>query len=498
MYTPSPVYQALCDVVKIPPLVEKRTLDVDAFSQQGMMADTNASERLTASLQALMDCLIHESVPPTATFDKNVIDLLITQLDKKLSAQLDEILHDPSFQALESLWRGLAYLAQETDTRGGVKLEMLDVSKTELILDFEDAPDSTHTALYHHIYTQEYDTPGGEPFTAVVSDYVFDKSPQDISLLREISRVCASSHCPFIGNVDAGFFDKPDFESVMKIKDLSSYFERAEYIRWQGFRKSEDSRYIGLVLPKFLIRIPYGDDTLRVRSFAYQEQVIADHHRKYLWGAGSFAFAANMARSFKKHGWTLNIRGPESGGKVDNLPIHHYQVGKGIQTKIPTEVSIPETREIAFAELGFIPLSYYKNSDFACFFSANSVQLPAMYDNDQAQANSRINSRLPYVLLISRLAHYLKVLQRENIGSQKSKEHLEAELNHWLSRWVTQKTNPSADTMAKYPLSAATVTVHDVPENPGYYRVQLNVVPHFQVEGMDITLSLISQLPTKK
>jgi type VI secretion system protein ImpC len=494
----SPIYQSLCDAAKIAPLMEKTVVNLDDYSQRGLLADSSASERLTVSLHALMDCLVHEAVPNEVHFDKSLIDLLISQLDQKLSDQLDEILHHPEFQSLESLWRSLAYLVQEADPRSGTKVELLDVSKDDLLMDFEESPDSTHSGLYHHVYTQEYDTPGGEPFSALVADYFFDKTPQDISLLKEISRVCASAHCPFIGNVDANFFDKDDFESVMKIKDLSSYFERAEFIRWQSFRKTDDSRYIGLALPRFLLRLPYGDETSRVRSFGYNERVVAEDHKKYLWGAGSFAFAANMARSFKKHGWTLNIRGPESGGKVEDLPMHQYDAGLGMQTKIPTEVSIPETREIAFAELGFIPLSYYKNSDFACFFSANSVQLPASYDDDQSQANSRINSRLPYVLLISRLAHYLKVLQRENIGSQKSREHLEGELNQWLSRWVTRKSSPSADTIAKYPLSAASVAVHNVPENPGYYRVQLNVVPHFQVEGMDITLSLISQLPTKK
>ncbi len=498
MLSPTPLYQSLCDVANIAPLREKCIVDLNNYSQRSLLADAPANERLTASLRALIDCITSESIPEEAVFDKSVIDLLMAQLDQRLGEQLDEILHHPDFQALESLWRSVAYLVQEADARSNVKVELLDISKKDLMSDFEDSPDVTHSGLYHHVYTQEYDTPGGEPFSTLVADYFFDKTPQDITLLREMARVCASAHCPFIGNVDAQFFDKIDFEEVMKIKDLSSYFERAEFIRWQGFRKSDDSRYIGLALPKFLLRLPYGEETVRVRHFAYQEKVLSHDHKKYLWGAGSFAFAANIARSFKKHGWTLNIRGPESGGKVENLPIHQYDIGKGMQTKIPTEVSIPETREIIFSELGFIPLSYYKNSDFACFFSANSVQMPASYDDDHAQANSRINSRLPYVLLISRLAHYLKVLQRENIGSQKSREHLESELNQWLSRWVTEKTHPSADAIARYPLSSAAVMVHNVPENPGYYRVELSVVPHFQVEGMDITLSLVSQLPTKK
>jgi type VI secretion system protein ImpC len=329
----------------------------------------------------------------------------------------------------------------------------------------------------------------------MISDYEFDKSPQDIALLREMSKVSSASHCPFIANVGPQFFDKENFDEVMKIKDMTSYMEKAEFIRWQSFRKTEDSRYIGLVMPKFLLRLPYGDETEKVKSFGYRESVVLDQHKRYLWGAASFAFAANMARSFKKHGWTLNVRGPESGGKLEFLPLHQYDLGSGIQTKIPTEISIPETREVMFAELGFMPLSYYKNTDFACFFSANSAKYPQKYDDEQATANSRINVRLPYVLLVSRLAHYMKVIQRENIGSNKSASTLQGEMTKWITRLVTKSDNPTPETIAKFPLNEAEISVQSIPENPGYYSVQLNVVPHFQIEGMNITLSLVSQLP---
>lgn len=488
------VLTQLCQQAKIDILNSPKMFDLTAYSDQNTLIDVPANERTLAAISVLLE-QISDDTPSIKKVDKAMIDFYISKIDEKMSEQLDAILHHEEFQALESRWRGLDYLLSQSDPAANVKVELLDVSKPDLLADFEDAPDTTHSGLYQQVYTQEYDTPGGEPFSAMITDYHFDKSPQDIALLRELSKVASASHCPLIGNVEADFFDKDNFDEVMKIKDMKSYMEKAEFIRWQSFRKSEDSRYIGLVMPKFLLRLPYGDETEKVRSFGYRESVVLDQHKRYLWGAASFAFAANMARSFKKYGWTLNVRGPESGGKLEFLPLHQYDLGSGIQTKIPTEVSIPETREVMFADLGFVPLSYYKNTDFACFFSANSAKLPQKYDDEQATANSRINVRLPYVFLISRLAHYLKVIQRENIGSAKNPTVLQNEMTNWVTRLVTKSLNPTPETIAKYPLSQAMVTVKAIPENPGYYSVQLNVVPHFQVEGMDITLSLVSQLP---
>lgn len=497
MSTQTALYQDICKLVNIDPIASPISCDLAQYSETQALVDAPANERMTASLQVFFEMLMED----TATIkkvDKALVDHLITTIDAKLGRALDEILHHQDFQALESLWRGLDYLLERSPARDKITVEIMDITKDDLLNDFEEAPDTTHSGLYQQVYTQEYDTPGGEPFSAIVSNYSFDKSPQDIALLRQVSRVAAAAHCPFLANVDAPFFGKEDFDEVMKIKDIGSYFEKAEFIRWQNFRKTQDSRYVGLAMPKFLLRLPYGDETVKVKSFSYQENVKSEDHNKYLWGAASFAFAANMSRSFRKHGWTVNIRGPESGGKVEALPLHQYDLGQGVQTKIPTEVSIPETRELAFADLGFIPLSFYKNSDFACFFSANSIQLPEQYDDEKAQANSRINSRLPYIFLVSRLAHYLKVLQRENIGSQKNKTELESELNTWLGRLVTKTSNPSPEVIARYPLSQANVAVVDIPSNPGYYKVEMSVVPHFQIEGMDITLSLVSQLPAAK
>jgi type VI secretion system protein ImpC len=427
--------------------------------------------------------------------DHYLLDEMMAEIDMKISLQLDEILHHPALQKLESLWRGLDYVLVHSSARDQIQVEVLDVSKSDLQADFQNASDYKASGLYQHVYIQEYDTPGGEPFATMITDESFDKSPEDIALLGEIAKVAAEAHCPFIANVGASFFDKHSFDEVMNIQDIRTYLEKAEYIRWQSFRRREEARYIGLTLPKFLLRLPYGDETVKVKPFFYEEQVSRKDASRYLWGAASFAFAANVSRSFREYGWTVNIRGPESGGRVDDLPLHQYDWGLGLQTQIPTESAISETRELTFSDMGFISLSYYKNSDFACFFSAQSLQAPGYHDDPDVQANIRINSRLPYIYLVSRLAHYMKVLQRENIGSQKSKDHLERDLNAWLGNLVTKSNHPTPDIIAKYPLAAAEVNVHEIPDNPGYYQIFLNIVPHFQVEGMDITLSLVSKLP---
>ncbi|MDF2525881.1 MAG: EvpB family type secretion protein [Enterobacter mori] len=422
-----------------------------------------AGERLTAAMQVFMDC-IRKSGQQVEKLDKTLIDHHIAELDFQISRQLDAVMHHQEFQKVESLWRGLKQLVDSSDYRQNVKTEILDVSKDDLRQDFEDAPELIQSGLYWHTYTAEYDTPGGEPIGSVISSYEFDASPQDVALLRNISKVSAAAHMPFIGAVGPKFFLKDSMEEVAAIKDIGNYFDRAEYIKWKSFRDTDDSRYIGLVMPRVLGRLPYGPDTVPVRSFNYVEQVKGPDHEKYLWTSASFSFASNMVKSFINNGWCVQIRGPQAGGAVKDLPIHLYDLGTGNQVKIPSEVMIPETREFEFANLGFIPLSYYKNRDYACFFSA----------------------------------HYLKLIQRENIGTTKDRRLLELELNTWVRGLVTEMTDPGDELQASHPLRDAKVVVEDIEDNPGFFRVKLFAVPHFQVEGMDVNLSLVSQMPKAK
>lgn len=489
------VYGTLFEKINLNPVTTLTGIDV--FQTDEALAEASTDERVTAAVSVFLN-LLKQSSKKVERLDKTLLDTHIASLDEQISRQLDAIMHHEDFQRVESIWRGVKSLIDQTDFRQNVRIELLDVSKEHLIQDFEDAPEIAQSGLYTHTYTQEYDTPGGEPIAAAISNYEFDRNPQDIALLRNISKVAAAAHMPFVGSVGPAFFGKETMEEVAAIKDIANYFDRAEYIKWKSFRDSDDSRYIGLTMPRVLGRLPYGPDTIPVRSFNYVERVKGPDHDRYLWTNASFAFAANMVKSFIANGWCVQIRGPQAGGAVTDLPIHLYDLGTGNQVKIPSEVMIPETREFEFANLGFIPLSYYKNRDYACFFSANSAQKPALYDTSEATANSRINARLPYIFLLSRIAHYLKLIQRENIGTTKDRRVLELELNRWVRGLVTEMTDPGDDLQASHPLRDANVIVEDIDDNPGFFRVKLYAVPHFQVEGMDINLSLVSQMPKAK
>jgi type VI secretion system protein ImpC len=489
------VYASLCGKINLQTVAQARPLE--AFRDSDMLSEASADERLARGMGAFLD-LVAQSSKTVDRLDKSLLDFFIGQLDRQISKQLDAVMHNPEFQALEGRWRGLKMLVSRTDFRKNARIEVLDVSKDALIRDFDDSPELIQSGLYRLTYIEEYDTPGGQPISSMISDFEFANSPQDVALLRNISKVAAAAHMPFIGSVGAAFFGKKSMEEVAAIQDIGNYFDRAEYIKWKSFRDTDDARYVGLVMPRVLGRLPYGKDTTPVRAFNYEEQVKGPDHDRYLWVNASFAFAANMTRSFVNNGWCVQIRGPQAGGKVEDLPVHLYDLGTGVQPKIPTEVLIPETREFEFANLGFIPLSFYKNHDFACFFSANSTQKPALYETKDATANSRINSRLPYIFLLSRIAHYLKLIQRENIGTTKDRRVLELELNNWIKSLVTEMKDPGDELQASHPLREAKVMVEDIEDNPGFFRIKLFIVPHFQVEGMDIGLSLVSQMPKAK
>ena len=475
----------------------QRALEIDEFDDAFTYSERPKGELMTAALSVFIDS-VSKLEQPVERVDKALLDGLVAQIDQKISMQLDEILHCEKFQQLESTWRGLKFLVDRTDFRKNARIEILNVSKEDLLESFEDAPELIQSALYRHIYTNAYDQPGADPYSTMIGNYEFTNSPQDVALLTQVSKVASSAHCPFISSISPKFFGKDTFEDWKKIPDLSAYMNTAEYAKWNSFRDSEDSRYVGLTYPRYMLRLPYGPDTVPAKDFNYVEQVKGDDHEKYLWGNAAFAFAANMSRAFALDGWSVQIRGPQSGGKVDDLPVHLYDVGKGKQMKIPTEVPISETLEFTAANLGFIPLSVYQGRDYACFFSANSAQRPVIYDDPAATANSRVNARLPYVMLASRIAHYLKVLQRENIGTTKDKGRIEEELNRWLNGYVTKMPNPTEDQIAKYPLRDGRVVVNDIEENPGFYQVQMMIQPHFQVEGMDISLSLVGKMPKGK
>lgn len=447
-------------------------------------------------VEALVGALL-EPERETVKLSREVLDDIIAQIDLKLSRQMDEILQHRDFKKLESAWRSLAFLVDRTDFRQNNRIEILNASKEDLLDDFEDAPEVAKSGLYKTVYSAEYGQFGGKPYGAIIGNYEFGPGPQDIKLLQNVAAVAGMAHAPFIAAVAPQFLGCEDFTALPNLKEVSSILEGPQYAKWQSFRESEDARYVGLALPRFLLRLPYGEATKPVKSFDYEEQVSCSHER-YCWGNAAFAFATRLTESFANFRWCANIIGPEGGGAVHDLPLHQYQAMGAIQTKISTEVLVSERREFELAEQGFIPLTMRKGSDNAAFFSANSVQRPKCFDigkeGKEAELNYKLGLQLPYMFIVSRLAHYLKVIQREHIGSWKERGDLENELNLWIRQYVSEMDNPMPGVRSRRPLRKAEVTVEEVPGEPGWYRVGLKVTPHFKYMGAYFTLSLVGKL----
>ena len=429
--------------------------------------------------------------------NKTLVDQMLVELDKKISAQMDEILHCEAFQTMESAWRGLKLLVDRTDFRENIKIEVLNVKKQELLEDFEFSPETTQSGLYKHVYSSGYGQFGGEPIGLVIGNYAFSPAAPDIKLLQYLAAVGAMSHAPFISSVSPAFFGVESFEELPNIKELSAVFESPRFTKWRSLRDSEDARYLGLTAPRFLLRTPYDPSENPIASFNYQERV-THSHESYLWGNTAFALASRFSESFAKYRWCPNIIGPQSGGALEDLPVHLFESMGALQAKIPTEVLITDRKEYELAESGFIALTMRKGSDNAAFFSANSIQKPKIFPNTkegkEAETNYKLGTQLPYMMIINRLAHYIKVLQREQIGSWKERQDLERELNTWIRQYVADQENPPAEVRSRRPLRAAKIEVQNVEGEPGWYQVTLSVRPHFKYMGANFELSLVGRL----
>jgi type VI secretion system protein ImpC len=432
--------------------------------------------------------------------DKSVVDEMIAEIDRKLSMQVDQIMHSEPFQTLESAWRGVKLLVDRTDFRENNKVQILNVSKQALMDDFEDSTEISQSGMYKHVYSNEYGQFGGEPVGAIIANYDFGPSSPDIKLLQDVSACSAMSHAPFIAAAGAGFFGVDSFEDLPNMKDLEGVFEGPRYTKWQSFRDSPNSRYVGLTCPRFLLRLPYDPEENPVKAFNYQETV-SDSHGSYLWGNTAFAFATRLTESFANYRWCPNIIGPTSGGTVEDLPVHLFDDMGELTQKIPTECLITDRKEFELAEQGFISLNMRKGSDNAAFFSANSCQKPKRFPNTAegkaAETNYKLGTQLPYMFVISRLAHYVKVMQREQLGSFKERGDLERELNDWIKQYVSDMDVVSAGVRARRPLRKAQILVEDVDGDPGFFRVKLNVKPHMKYMGASFELSLVGKLDQK-
>ena len=428
--------------------------------------------------------------------EQRLVDEMIDEIDVTISKQIDEIMHNEDLQKLESSWRGLKMVVDRTDFRENVKLEILNVSKDDLLEDFEDSPEVSKSGLYRHVYSAEYGQFGGQPYGAIVSNYSFGPSSPDVKLMKGVAAVSAMSHAPFMASAGPEFFGLDEFDGLPALKDLESIFEGPQYAKWQSFRESDDSRNVGLTVPRFLLRSPYGEDN-PIKEFNYTETVDGSREN-FLWGSAAYAFAANLSDSFAKYRWCPNIIGPNSGGGVSDLPVYNYEENGEPKVMAPTEVMLSDRKEFELAEQGFIGLSVRKGTDNATFFSANSTQKAKFFGNDDeskaAALNYKLGTELPYLFVINRLAHYIKVLQRENIGSWKTRSELEKELTTWIRQYVADQDNPPPAVRSSRPLREARITVEDDPSNPGFYRVGMQVTPHFKYMGSSFTLSLAGKL----
>jgi type VI secretion system protein ImpC len=425
-----------------------------------------------------------------------MINARIAQIDHLISLQLNEILHHPSFQQLEATWRGLKYLLDHTETSPMLKIRVLNCSKRELLRDLQRAPEFDQSAIFKKVYEEEFGVFGGEPFGALIGDYYFGKHPEDIELLEKMSQVAAAAHAPFIAAAAPDLLGLDSFTNLGAPRDLAKIFESTEYAKWKSFRNSEDSRYVALCLPRVLMRLPYGRDTQPVEAFSYEEGVDGSDHSKYLWGNAAYALGARLTEAFATYGWCAAIRGVEGGGLVEGLPVHTFRTDEGdVALKCPTEIAISDRREKELADLGFVPLVHCKGTDYAAFFSVQSCNKPKVYDKESATANARLSAQLPYILAVSRFAHYLKAIMRDKIGSFMSRADCERFLNQWIMNYVTEDDQASPATKAQYPLREARVEVMEVPGKPGAYRAIAYLRPHFQLDELTVSLRLVAELP---
>ncbi|OEC34817.1 type VI secretion system protein ImpC [Pseudomonas cuatrocienegasensis] len=431
--------------------------------------------------------------------DKDTVAMIndrISQIDMLISAQLNEVLHHPDLQKLEASWRGLHMLVQNTETSGRLKLRLLNATQKELQTDLEKAVEFDQSALFKKIYEEEYGTFGGNPFSLLVGDYSFGRHPQDVALLEKLSNVAAAAHAPFIAAASPRLFDMSSFTDLAVPRELAKVFESQELIKWRSFRESEDSRYVSLVLPNFLLRLPYGPDTKPVEGINYVEDVDGTDHSKYLWGNAAWVLTQRITEAFAKYGWCAAIRGTEGGGAVAGLPAHTFRTSSGdLSLKCPTEVAITDRREKELNDLGFIALCHKKNTDLAVFFGGQTTNKARLYNTNEANANARISAMLPYVLAASRFAHYLKVIMRDKVGSFMTRDNVQTYLNNWIADYVLINDNAPQEIKAQYPLREARVDVAEVAGKPGVYRATVFLRPHFQLEELTASIRLVAELP---
>lgn len=463
------------------------------------------SDQAKTAVESAVKTLAEQALANTGLISDDAlrsIEGIIAEIDKKLTEQVNLILHHADFQQMESAWRGLHYLVNNTETDEMLKIRVMNISKKDMHKTLRKFKGTAwdQSPIFKKLYEEEFGQFGGEPYGTLVADYHFDHSPQDIELLGEMSKIAAAAHAPLITGAKPSLFQMDSWSELANPRDLTKIFQTPEYAAWRSLRDSEDAKYVGLAMPRFLGRLPYGSKTEPVEEFAFEEDTSGATSDKYNWVNAAYGMAVNINRSFKEYGWCSRIRGVESGGTVEGLPAHTFPTDDGgVDMKCPTEIAISDRREAELAKNGMMPLIHRKNSDSATFIGAQSLHKPAEYDDPDATANANLAARLPYLFATCRFAHYLKCMVRDKVGSFKSRQDMESWLQDWINQYVDFNADISAEAeKARKPLASAEVVVEDVEGNPGYYTSKFFLRPHYQLEGLSVSLRLVSKLPSEK
>jgi type VI secretion system protein ImpC len=463
------------------------------------------SETAKTAITAAVQTLAEQALGATRLISDDAIrsiESIIAAIDKKLSEQINKILHHEDFQALEGSWRGLHYLINNTETDETLKIRVMNISKKDAAKTLKQFKGTKwdQSPLFKRLYEDEFGTPGGSPYGCLVGDYFFDHSPPDVEMLAGIAQVSAAMHAPFITAAAPSLLNMDSWQELSNPRDLTKIFQGADYAAWRSLRESDDSRYVGLTMPRNLARLPYGAKSNPVEEFDFEEDTAGADHSKFCWANAAYAMGVNINRAFKLYGWCSRIRGAESGGMVESLPVHTFPTDDGgVDMKCPTEIAITDRREAELAKNGFMPLSHWKNTDYAVFVGAQSLHKPAEFDDPDATANANLGARLPYLFATCRFAHFLKCIVRDKIGGFKERDDMEKWLNNWIMNYVEpDPKNATEEAKARRPLAAAEVKVEEVAGNPGYYTSKFFLRPHYQLEGLTVSLRLVSKLPSAK
>lgn len=460
------------------------------------------SDEANLAVQSAVQTLVGQALEHANLVSENsvkTIESIIAELDKKLSAQVNLILHNEKFQELESAWRGLSYLVNNTETSESMKIRVMNISKKDLAKTLKKYKGTAwdQSPLFKRLYEDEYGTAGGEPFGCLIGDYYFNQTAPDLEIMKGVAQIAAAAHMPFISAASPSIMNMESWQELSNPRDLTKIFSTPEYAAWRSFRESEDSRYVALTMPRVLSRMPYGAQTNPVEEFNFEEDTGAGASEKYTWMNAAYAMGVNIDRSFTEYGWCARIRGMESGGAVESLPTHTFPTDDGgVAMKCPTEIAITDRREAELSKNGFLPLCHWKNTDYAVFLGGQTVNKPQEYDNPDATANANLSARLPYIFATCRFAHYLKCIVRDKVGSFKEAADMQRWLSDWISNYVTSDANASEEVKAKYPLAEAKVEVEEVEGEPGYYNARFYLRPHYQLEGLTTSLRLVSKVPS--